>query len=160
MSKTQSNKFVYLALFLFLSYFMSWWGGYITDYFKEPWYSTIVKPSYTTPDWIFAPFSARCESGSASAWPSIPVPGALNAFSKARSRECSTSTGSTFRDGPSSSPSSATRASSTWPAWSSTGRQLSSRQRTSSHTDSPLQPTKKGSECITRIPFFKLVLLQ
>ena len=55
MSKTQSNKFVYLALFLFLSYFMSWWGGYITDYFKEPWYSTIVKPSYTPPDWIFAP---------------------------------------------------------------------------------------------------------
>ena len=55
MIKTQSNKFVYLALFLFLSYFMSWWGGYITDYFKEPWYSTIVKPSYTPPDWIFAP---------------------------------------------------------------------------------------------------------
>ena len=55
MNKTQSNKFVYLALFLFLSYFMSWWGGYITDYFKEPWYSTIVKPSYTPPDWIFAP---------------------------------------------------------------------------------------------------------
>ena len=55
MSKTQSNKFVYLALFLFLSYFMSWWGGYITDYFKEPWYTTIIKPSYTPPDWIFAP---------------------------------------------------------------------------------------------------------
>ena len=55
MSKTQSNKFVYLALFLFLSYFMSWWGGYMTDYFKEPWYSAIVKPSYTPPDWIFAP---------------------------------------------------------------------------------------------------------
>ena len=55
MSASKSNKFVYLALFLFLSYFMSWWGGYITDYFKEPWYTTIVKPSYTPPDWIFAP---------------------------------------------------------------------------------------------------------
>ena len=55
MNKTKPNKLVYLALFLFLSYFMSWWGGYITSYFKEPWYSTIIKPSYTPPDWIFAP---------------------------------------------------------------------------------------------------------
>tara|TARA_B100000427_G_scaffold326906_2_gene336443 strand:+ start:138 stop:551 length:414 start_codon:yes stop_codon:yes gene_type:complete len=34
---------------------MSTWGGFISGYYKEPWYSELVKPSFNPPDIIFAP---------------------------------------------------------------------------------------------------------
>ena len=49
------NKFVSLFLFLITTFSASFIGGITTFKFKEPWYSTLVKPSFNPPDWIFGP---------------------------------------------------------------------------------------------------------
>ena len=49
------NKFVSLFLFLITTFSASFIGGITTFKFKEPWDSTLVKPSFNPPDWVFGP---------------------------------------------------------------------------------------------------------
>jgi len=52
---TLSKKIISLLIFTVLAFGASAWGGLVTSLYKEPWYSTIVKPTFNPPDWIFAP---------------------------------------------------------------------------------------------------------
>jgi tryptophan-rich sensory protein len=49
------NKYLSLLLILLITFVASAIGGFTTSFFKEPWYSEIILPSFNPPSWVFAP---------------------------------------------------------------------------------------------------------
>ena len=49
------NKYLSLFLILAVTFVASGIGGFITTFFKEPWYSKIILPVFNPPSWVFAP---------------------------------------------------------------------------------------------------------
>ena len=49
------NKYKILILTLFLTYLISVPAGLVTGASVSTWYKTIVRPSFSPPNWIFAP---------------------------------------------------------------------------------------------------------
>ena len=50
-----TKKITSLLIFVLLAFGASAWGSYVSNLYKEPWYSMIAKPSFNPPEWVFAP---------------------------------------------------------------------------------------------------------
>ncbi len=49
------NKFLSFIILAIATYSASFIGGIATYAYKEPWYSTLTKPNFNPPDWVFGP---------------------------------------------------------------------------------------------------------
>ena len=50
-----NNKYLSLILIVLITFTASAIGGVVTSIFKEPWYSQIIRPSFSPPSWVFGP---------------------------------------------------------------------------------------------------------
>ena len=50
-----NNKYLSLFLIVLITFIASAIGGVVTSIFKAPWYSQIIRPSFSPPSWVFGP---------------------------------------------------------------------------------------------------------
>ena len=50
-----TKKIVSLLIFIALAFGASAWGGLVTSFYKEPWYSQLVLSPLSPPAWVFGP---------------------------------------------------------------------------------------------------------